>query len=70
MKNTRKKARQSGLRARLEKDVLEAYNLKRKEKPMPCATDCYVAVGLKFNMNYYQVQYIILKARESGKKVL
>lgn len=70
MKNTRKKTRQSAYRARLESDVLDAYNLMRKEKPQPSTTECYSAVGQKYNMNYYQVQYIVIKARESGKKVV
>ena len=70
MKNINPKPRQSGLRIKLEADILEAYNIKRKEKPQPSPTECYTAVGLQFNMNYYQVQYIIIKATKAGKKVL
>lgn len=68
--SNKKTTRQSGLRAKFEADVLEAYNLKRKEKPQPSPSECYTAVGLQFNRNFYQVQYIILKAKKAGKKVL
>lgn len=70
MKNTEQRTRQSGLRAKLESDVLEAYNIMRKQKPQPSPTECYTAVGLQFNQNFYQIQYIIIKARKAGKKVL
>lgn len=70
MKNTEQKTRQSGYRAKLESDILDAYNLKRKQRPQLSPSECYTAVGLDFNMYYYQIQYIIIKARKAGKKVL
>lgn len=70
MINTKQKTRQSAARVKIESDILEAYNLKRKQRPQLSPSECYTAVGLEFNMYYYQVQYIVLKARKAGKKVL
>ncbi len=69
MINTKQKTRQSGTRAKFEADVLAAYNLHRKQKK-ESPSECYTSVGLEFNINFYQVQYIVLKAKKAGKKVL
>lgn len=69
MINTKQKTRQSGTRAKFEADVLEAYNLHRKQKK-ESPSECYTSVGMEFNINFYQVQYIVLKAKKAGKKVL
>ena len=68
--NTTTPTRQSGQRKKLEADVLAAYNIQRKKNPQPSPTECYTAVGLQMGMLIYQVQYIIIKARKAGKKVL
>ncbi|MBR1784001.1 MAG: hypothetical protein IJ760_00985 [Bacteroidales bacterium] len=65
-----KTTRQSGLRVKIENDVLQAYNLMRRKRPQPSPSECYTTLGSQFNMNYYQIQYIILKARKTGKRVL
>ena len=67
--NNKQTTRQSGTRAKFEADVLEAYNLHRKQKK-ESPSECYTSVGLEFNINFYQVQYIVLKAKKAGKNVL
>lgn len=67
--NNKQTTRQSSTRAKFEADVLEAYNIHRKQKK-ESPSECYTSVGREFNINFYQVQYIILKAKKAGKKVL
>ena len=70
MKNKEeKKTRQSGYRRKLENNVLAAYNVRRKQH-QESPIEAYTAVGNQFHLYYYQVQYIILKAKKAGKKVL
>jgi hypothetical protein len=70
MKNKEPKTRQSSNRAKLEAEVLDAYNLRRRQNDQESPTEAYTAVGKPFRLYYYQVQYIILKAKKAGKKVL
>lgn len=70
MINTKQKTRQSGYRANLEAEVLDAYNIRRRQHDQESPTEAYTAVGKQFHLYYYQVQYIILKAKKAGKKVL
>jgi predicted nucleic acid-binding protein len=68
--NNKRKQRQSGKRVELESKVLEAYNNRRKMFKNESVTESYTNIALKLDLNLYQVQYIILKARKDGKKVL
>lgn len=70
MINTKQKTRQSGYRANLEAEVLDAYNLRRRQHDQESTIEVYTAAGKQFHLYYYQVQYIILKAKKAGKKVL
>lgn len=70
MKNKEPKTRQSGYRAKLEAEVLDAYNLRRRQHDRESPIEAYTAVGKQFHLYYYQIQYIILKAKKAGKKVL
>lgn len=53
----------------LEQDVLAAYNRQRRLTGQS-QIECCVEVGRKRGLNFYQVQYVIIKARKAGKEVL
>ena len=53
----------------LEKDVLDAYNaLRRKSDKSPM--EAYESVAASLRLKSWQVQYIVIKARKTGKEVI
>jgi hypothetical protein len=69
MEKTEKPSRTSSIRKQLEKDVLDAYNaLRRKSDKSPM--EAYESVAASLRLKSWQVQYIVIKARKTGKEVI
>lgn len=69
MEKTEKPSRTSSIRKQLEKDVLDAYNaLRRKSDKSPM--EAYESVAANLRLKSWQVQYIVIKARKTGKEVI
>lgn len=61
--------RTSSTRRQLEKKVLDEYNaLRRKSDKSPM--EAYESVAASLRLKYWQVQYIVIKARKTGKEVI
>lgn len=61
--------RTSSTRRQLEKKVLDEYNALRRtseESPM----EAYASVAARLRLKSWQVQYIVIKARKTGKEVI
>lgn len=69
MEKTEKNSRTSSTRKQLEKEVLNAYNALRRisdKSPM----EAYESVAASLRLKSWQVQYIVIKARKTGKEVI
>lgn len=70
-KTAEKPTRTSSTRKQLEKDVLDAYNaLRRKTDNNKSPMEAYESVAASLRLKSWQVQYIVIKARKTGKEVI
>ena len=70
MEKKEKPSRTSSIRKQLEKDVLDAYNALRRKSDNKSPMEAYESVAASLRIKSWQVQYIVIKARKTGKEVI